>query len=131
LPVDSGGRGAYSWHHATFAGQGLPPGVELDDTAGLLDLMDAGDATGRPATPIDAALSSVEAIRTRPSAGPVVPGSRHWEIFARLRREAGARGNLVPDAWLAALAIEQGCEFVTTDRDYARFPTLRWRHPPA
>ena len=35
-----------------------------------------------------------------------------------------------PDAaWLAALAIESGCEFVTTDRDFARFPGLRWRHP--
>jgi hypothetical protein len=40
-----------------------------------------------------------------------------------------ARGSLVPDAWLAALAIEWGCEFVTTDRDYARFSGLRWRHP--
>jgi hypothetical protein len=36
---------------------------------------------------------------------------------------------MVPDAWLAALAIESGCEFVTTDRDYARFAGLRWRHP--
>jgi predicted nucleic acid-binding protein len=36
---------------------------------------------------------------------------------------------LVPDAFLAALAIEQGCEWITTDRDYARFPALRWRHP--
>ena len=33
------------------------------------------------------------------------------------------------DAWLAALAIESGCEWVTTDRDYARFPGLRWREP--
>jgi predicted nucleic acid-binding protein len=35
----------------------------------------------------------------------------------------------VRDAWLAALAIESGCELVTTDRDFARFPGLRWRHP--
>jgi hypothetical protein len=46
-------------------------------------------------------------------------------------RHAGARGDLAPDAWLAALAIESVCEFVTTDRDYARFPDLRWRHPLA
>ena len=39
------------------------------------------------------------------------------------------RGNPVPDARLAALAIESGCELVTTDRDYSRFPGLRWRHP--
>jgi predicted nucleic acid-binding protein len=40
-----------------------------------------------------------------------------------------AKGNLVPDAYLAALAIESGCEWVTTDRDFARFSGLRWRHP--
>lgn len=51
------------------------------------------------------------------------------EIFTDLCRRAGAKGNLVPDAFLAALAIESGSEWVTTDRDYARFPGLRWRHP--
>jgi len=84
-----------------------------------------------PPTPIEAALSFVEALRNRPTAVPVVPGSRHWEIFTRLCRGAGATGNRVPDAGLAARAIEQGCEFVTTDRDYAGFPSLRWRHPLA
>jgi len=36
---------------------------------------------------------------------------------------------LEPDAWFAALAIESGCEWITPDRDYARFPGLRWRTP--
>jgi hypothetical protein len=40
-----------------------------------------------------------------------------------------ATGALVPDAYFAALAIESGSEWVTADRDYARFPGLRWRHP--
>jgi uncharacterized protein len=35
----------------------------------------------------------------------------------------------VPDAYLAALAIEHGCEFISTDPDFRRFPGLRWRHP--
>jgi uncharacterized protein len=56
-------------------------------------------------------------------------GPRHWEIFSRLCFEADARGNLVPDAWFAALAIESGCEWITLDRDYARFPDLSWRLP--
>jgi uncharacterized protein len=59
----------------------------------------------------------------------VRPGPRHWGIFTDLCRKARATGNLVQDAWLAALAIESGCEWVTTDRDYARFPGLRWREP--
>ncbi len=82
-----------------------------------------------PATPFAAALEFATALRDRPNSVPIAPGPRHWGIFTRLCREADARGNLVPDAWLAALAIEAGCEFVTTDRDYARFPSLRWRHP--
>ena len=59
----------------------------------------------------------------------VQPGPRHWQIFFDLCRKSRASGNLVQDAWFAALAIEAGCEWITTDRDYARFPGLRWREP--
>ena len=50
-------------------------------------------------------------------------------IFDRLCRQSEARGNIVPGAYLAALAIESGSEWITTDRDHSRFPELRWRHP--
>ncbi|MEX0692753.1 MAG: type II toxin-antitoxin system VapC family toxin [Gemmatimonadales bacterium] len=82
-----------------------------------------------PPTPIEPALAFTAAFRERPNAVPVAPEARHWDIFTRLCREAGARGNLIPDTWLAALAIESGCEFITTDRDYARFAGLRLQHP--
>ena len=59
----------------------------------------------------------------------VQPGTRHWEIFTGLCARARVTGNLVQDAWFAALAIESGCEWISTDRDYARFPELRWREP--
>jgi uncharacterized protein len=84
-----------------------------------------------PPTPVDAALVFANAFRQQPNAVAVHPGARHWDIFAKLCRDADARGNLIPDAWLAALAIESGCEFITTDRDYSRFAGLRWRHPLA
>jgi toxin-antitoxin system PIN domain toxin len=77
------------------------------------------------------ALAFAEALLESEQSVVIEPGPRHWEIFERLCREANARGNLVPDAYLAALAIESGCEWVTTDRDYARFPGLRWRDPLA
>ena len=82
-----------------------------------------------PPTPLAPALAFVRAFRERANAVLLAPGARHWGIFTSLCQEAAARGNLVPDAWLAALAIEAGCELVTTDRDFARFPGLRWRHP--
>jgi predicted nucleic acid-binding protein len=59
----------------------------------------------------------------------VAPGDRHFAVFTELVRKVRARGNLIPDAWFAALAIETGSEWITTDRDFARFPGLRWRHP--
>jgi toxin-antitoxin system PIN domain toxin len=83
----------------------------------------------RPPTPMARALEFVEAFRAIPSGVRVAPGERHWGIFVSLCRAAGAKGNLVPDAYLAALAIESGSEWLTTDREYARFPGLRWRHP--
>jgi toxin-antitoxin system PIN domain toxin len=60
---------------------------------------------------------------------PILVGRRHWAIFEDLCRTLNARGNLVQNAWFAALAIEAGCEWITTDRDYSRFPGLRWRVP--
>jgi toxin-antitoxin system PIN domain toxin len=82
----------------------------------------------RPTSTADA-LAFADALRSQPNAVLVAPGRRHWEIFARLCREGGARGNLVPDAYLAALAIESGAELITADRGFARFRTLQWRHP--
>jgi len=84
-----------------------------------------------PPSPMPEALAFVEALRARPNAVMVAPGPNHWTLFTRLCRECGAKGNLVPDAWFAALAIESGCEWITTDRDYARFTDLRWRDPTA
>ena len=80
-------------------------------------------------SPLADALEFTEQLRGRPNCVPVAPGRRHWEIFRQLCAEAGAKGNLVPDAYLAAMAIEAGCEWVTTDRDFSRFKGLRWRHP--
>jgi len=77
----------------------------------------------------DSAMPMVQRLRERTNCVVLAAGPRHWGIFTELCRRANARGNLVPDAYLAALAIEHGCEWVTADRDYARFPGLRWRHP--
>jgi len=80
-------------------------------------------------SPLETALAFVSEIRDRPNAVLVSPGERHWDIFLTLCRGSRAKGNLVADAHLAALAIESGSEWITTDRDYARFAGLRWRHP--
>jgi uncharacterized protein len=85
----------------------------------------------RQPTQLAEALEYVANFREHPACVPVVPGERHWEIFTRLCKVTGAKGNLVSDAYFAALAIEAGADWITADRDYARFPGLRWRHPLA
>ena len=84
-----------------------------------------------PPASIDEALAFCAAVRAAPAAVVVNPGQRHWELFAGLCRSAQARANLVPDAYLAALALEQGATFVTRDRGFARFPGLRLIDPLA
>lgn len=83
----------------------------------------------RAPSALSEAVTFAGVVRAQSTCRPVCPGAQHWPIFTRLCRQAGAKGNLVPDAYLAALAIESGCEWVSTDRDYARFSGLRWRHP--
>jgi toxin-antitoxin system PIN domain toxin len=75
------------------------------------------------------ALAFVAELRSGETYTEAAPAVRHWDIFTALCRTANARGNLVADAYLAALAIESGSTWVTTDRDFARFSGLRWRHP--
>lgn len=78
---------------------------------------------------LDEVLDFCDHLLLQPNVVRVSPGDRHWSIFARMAQEARVRGNLVTDAYLAALAIENGAEWITTDRDFARFKSLRWRHP--
>jgi predicted nucleic acid-binding protein len=67
----------------------------------------------------------------QPHCQTVEPGARHFDIFKKLCLDTGTRGRRVTDAWFAALAIESGCEWITLDRDFARFPGLKWQVPEA
>lgn len=80
-------------------------------------------------TPLPRAIAFCTTLREQPNAVIVHPGERHWSIFIDLCERTALRGDLVAGAYLAALAIESRCEWVTTDRDYARFPGLRWKTP--
>ena len=120
-------RGYREWLERTING---------DEAYGVNDLVLSGfirvvthpKVFAKPSS-LEDALAFCDQVRCQPASVPIQPGSRHWEIFRRLMTACGAKGNLVPDAFLAALAIEAGCEWLTTDRDYARFAGLRWRHP--
>lgn len=123
--------------HAAYR-EWLEGAIDTDEAFGVSELVLSGfvrvvthPRVLSPPEPVESALAFANGVRAAPNAVPVAPGDRHWSIFERLCRESAARGSLVPDAYLAALAIESGSEWITTDRDYARFLGLRWRHPLA
>jgi toxin-antitoxin system PIN domain toxin len=82
-----------------------------------------------PPSKLEDALTFIEQIRNQTNCVIVVPQERHWAIFSNLCRQANAKGNLIPDAYYAALAIETGSEWITTDQDFSRFSGLKRAFP--
>ncbi|MBU6400395.1 MAG: type II toxin-antitoxin system VapC family toxin, partial [Verrucomicrobia bacterium] len=78
---------------------------------------------------ISAAWAQVGAWLDCPNVWVPTPTDRHREVLGQLLAAATTRANLVPDAHLAALAIEHGLTLASTDADFARFPGLQWQNP--
>jgi uncharacterized protein len=77
------------------------------------------------------AEAAISAWLAQPVAGIAEPGERHWEILRGLVRDGQASGPLVMDAVLAAIALEHGATVCTADRDFSRFPGIKWMNPLA
>jgi uncharacterized protein len=107
---------------------GQPYGISDHVLSSFLRVVTHPRVFTRP-SPIRPALDFVKQIREQANCRIIAPGSRHWPLFTELCQSLSAAGNLIPDLWFAALAIESGCEWITTDRDYRKIPGLRWRHP--
>lgn len=82
----------------------------------------------QPSPSPEEVFTFVDALRSQPSATTIAPGSRHWSIFRELVLGGEIRGSDTTDAYLAALAMEHGCEWWTTDGGFSRFRGLRWRN---
>jgi uncharacterized protein len=80
-------------------------------------------------TPIDEAFAYLKALREQPAHAMLAPGPQHLVLLEKLCASAEASGDLVPDAQLAAIALEHACELVSFDRDFARFTELDWSRP--
>jgi toxin-antitoxin system PIN domain toxin len=77
------------------------------------------------------AVDAVQEWLQQPSVRILIPGDGHWPILKRMILEGGSSGSLITEAQLAALTIEYGGVLYTADRDFARFPGLRWENPLA
>lgn len=109
-----------------------PSGVAVSELvlSGCLRIITHSRVFNQP-TPLKSALEFVEDFRSRPQVHIMEPGENHWQIFVELCRRDDARGNLVPDAYHAALAIETGSEWASLDRGFSRFQGLKWQNPLA
>ena len=112
--------------------------VQSDERFGLSPLalsalvrITTNPRTYRTPSTLDEAFLYCNKLVGQPHCQLVEPGERHWNVFQRLCIDTNTRGRGVTDAWFAALAIEWGCEWITLDRDFARFPGLKWHAPTA
>lgn len=103
-------------------------GIPWQSIAAFLRLMTNPNLPGRRFTSEEAA-EIVDSWRSQPNVLFLGPGDRHWSVLRQMLVEGQTRGPLVTDAQVAALTIEHGGELQTADRDFARFPGLRWKNP--
>jgi uncharacterized protein len=126
--ADTGEHVEYAEWLSRLAGSDEPFALSELVLQGFVRVVTNAKIFVRPST-LDEALAFVDELRRRPTCHLFRPGARHWDIFVNLCRRARASAGLVSDAYHAAVAIEHGCEWVTNDTDFARFPGLRWRPP--
>ncbi len=79
----------------------------------------------REPTPTSVAVEFLNALLASPTVSLTNPSPRHWRILAELATDMELRGNSIPDAYLATIAIESGATFVTADQGFTRFTGLR------
>jgi len=126
-------------HHSRYR-EWLTEAMNAPEDVGVSDLILSGvirivtnSRAFREPTPLGAAIDALDQIRAATGTSNVRPGSRHWSIFTGLCRSVSARsdsvGKLVPDAYHAALAIENGATFITADHDLFSFPGLDVSRP--
>lgn len=112
--------GARSWIEGTF-GSDEPVGIPLASVLAFLRIGTHPAVFRRPLDPQDA-IDIATGWFEHPTIDLVHPTHRHWSTLAELARAGRAKGPLMMDAHLAALALEHGATLCTTDRDFARFP---------
>ncbi|HXE91880.1 MAG TPA: type II toxin-antitoxin system VapC family toxin [Terriglobales bacterium] len=116
-----------SWFNRVLA-ESRPVGLAWATLLAFLRITTSSRALSSPLLPAEA-VAVIDDLLQRPPVVLLQPSERHWPILQRCLTDGQAAGDLITDAHLAALAIEHGAVLCTTDRDFARFPGLRWENP--
>lgn len=120
-------KAARAWLEGVFS-DAEPVGLPWQSLAALLRIATNPRLPGFRRS-IEEVTRTVDEWLDQPNVRVLTPGDDHWLLFRRMMVEGQAPGPLVSDAQLAALTIEYGGVLQTTDRDFARFPGLRWKNP--
>lgn len=118
---------ARPWLEEIFSGTELV-GIPLQSVSAFLRVMTNRRLPGERFT-LEQATRIVDLWLANTNVRVLVPGEHYWPLFRRMLIEGQASGALVSDAEIAALTIEYGGVLHTADRDFARFPGLRWVNP--
>lgn len=118
---------ARRWLEAQFS-TGRPLRFALITLLAFVRIASDRRVYARPLSPVEA-CAIVESWLSHPNAQLLQPGPRTWTLLSQLCDEGQAKGAMVMDAHLAALALEHGASIATTDRDFARFPRLETENP--
>jgi toxin-antitoxin system PIN domain toxin len=118
---------ARRWWQSTICGPELI-GLPWQTIHGFLRISTDARISGNQ-VPMERSLALVEQWMDLPNVRVLTPGEQHWGLLRRMLLEGQARGPMVTDAQLAALTVEHGGVLYTSDRDFARFPGLRWVNP--
>jgi uncharacterized protein len=120
---------ARKWLEEVFSGS-EPVGLSWQTITAFLRISTNPRLPGERFT-LDEAASIVDSWIDLPNVRTLSPGDDHWHLLRRTILEGQATGALISDAQLASLTVEFGGILHTTDRDFARFPGLRWTNPLA
>jgi uncharacterized protein len=116
-----------AWVEHVFSEEALV-GIPWQTVSAFLRIVTDASLPG-PRFTTEEAARVVDRWLEQPNVRFLAPGEEHWSLLRPMLIAGQARGPMVTDAGLAALTVEHGGVLYSTDRDFARFPGLRWSNP--
>jgi uncharacterized protein len=118
---------ARAWVEEVFS-DASPVGLPWQAVSAFMRIVTNPRLTGKRFTPVEV-VEIVDQWVKQPNVRLLGPGDNHWSLLRQMIVDGQVRGPLISDAQLAAITIEYGGVLHTTDRDFSRFPGLRWKNP--